>query len=108
MLVIRNNGDIDTDPVYRCPQITALQLIGTYPQIYFVPFDVWGKSFTITLVSWKQLHDAPVVFAAVLRKSRRVFSDSDDIGHLFLSPIARLRIARTPRRPWPETDSRDG
>jgi hypothetical protein len=63
VVVIRMTNDPDgDDPTYTSPQITAVQLIGAMPQIYWVAG--FSKGFLMTLVSWKQVHDNPLVFAA--------------------------------------------
>jgi hypothetical protein len=63
-------GDPETDPVYRCPQVTVLDMPTALPRVYFVPYDVWGKSFYVTLMSWKQTHSDPEVFAAADSEGR--------------------------------------
>lgn len=56
-------GDPDgDDPNYTSPQITAVDLVGVMPRIYFVAG--YSKGFLLTLVSWKQVHEDPLVFAA--------------------------------------------
>jgi hypothetical protein len=72
VIVIRNTGDPDNDPVYRCPQITVLDMEGSMPRIYFAPGDWSGKSFMLRLVSWRHIQDDPIVFAA-----------ADEIGQLW-------------------------
>jgi general stress protein 26 len=62
-VVIRMSDDPDgDDPTYTTPQITAVQMIGELPQIYWVAG--YSKGFLLTLVSWKQAHEEPLVFAA--------------------------------------------
>ena len=57
------SGDPDgDDPTYATPQITAVQLIGEMPQIYWVAG--YSKGFLLTIVSWKRVHQDPLVFAA--------------------------------------------
>jgi hypothetical protein len=57
------SGDPDgDDPTYTTPQITAVQLIGAMPQIYWVAG--YSKGFLLPLVAWKRVHDDPLVFAA--------------------------------------------
>jgi hypothetical protein len=64
------SGDPDgDDPTYTTPQITVVQLIGAMPQIYWVAG--YSKGFLLTLVSWKQVHDNPIVFAAADREGQR-------------------------------------
>ena len=65
MIVIRDTGDPDNDPVYRCAQITTLDMKGAMPRIFFIDATVPGKDFVITVTSWKQVHKDPEVFAAV-------------------------------------------
>ncbi len=50
------------DPTYTTPQITAVQLIGGMPQIYWVAG--YSKGFLLTIASWKQVYADPLVFAA--------------------------------------------
>lgn len=64
VIVVRDTGDLDNDPVYRCPQITVLDVKNGMPRIFFAPGDWSGKSFIVQLVSWKQVHEDPTVCAA--------------------------------------------
>jgi hypothetical protein len=64
-LVMRDTGDLDNDPVYRCPKIRVLHVKGAMSCIYLAPADVGGtKAFLLQLVGWKQLRSEPDVFAA--------------------------------------------
>lgn len=72
VIVVRDTGDLDNDPVYRCPQITLLDMKDAMPRIFFAPGDWSAKSFIIQLVGWKLVHEDPTVFAA-----------ADDTGQLW-------------------------
>jgi hypothetical protein len=64
-LVMRDTGDLDNDPVYRCPKIRVLHVKGGMPCIYLTPADVGrARAFLLQLVGWKQLRSDPKVFAA--------------------------------------------
>jgi hypothetical protein len=90
VIVIRDTGDPDNDPVYRCPQITALQMIDGLPQIYFVPFGVWGKSFTIVLASYKWVHENPDVWHSTATDGQR-WRFSNAISDMLAADIAPSR-----------------
>jgi hypothetical protein len=63
VIVIRRINDPEgDDPTYTSPQITAIDMVGAMPRIYFVAG--YSKGFLLTLVNWKRVHNDPVVFAA--------------------------------------------